>query len=474
MSVKTAAKIAQIARDTLFEPAKKLLARQGGKIYQNTRTNRPWHYGNQAQRAVDAVAGVAETGVRTARNNLSVIPKHMKEAEALRVHGISGSQYKVLKEGPVKIANIVNDPKSYTNGRVPKITNRKSVVDKMTFDAKKAMDHIEKDMHSIPYYVEGNLNKMNIIPKDNTVQTLFKEHFGKTVNLDEAKKLLGSNPDSKMMDILDTWGLDKKTKVIQMNNLRLNSLSQDVQMSPQFVKIAKALFSKEGNNKFARGKINSAREMVRYLQRKGIDAKRLGPRGSGEAVITFSPPRRSNFYTGGINGKVYINHKDPGHAYLMPSDVYDVFGGKTNFLTRKVLGMDTNQLNLMGVRRIKIPEIKSLKEVQNTVKKTVKNVNRTPSKFKGYSVDEFGNPIGIDPSQVNNVMAMTNKNADALQKMVQVVEDTPITKLRVAKAVTPLFATGITYKAITGDDEDDTKYDSYHAQANTEVHRINE
>ena len=174
----------------------------------------------------------------------------MKQAEALRVHGISDSQYKVLKDGPVKIANIVNDPKSYTSGRVPVVTNRKSVVDKMTYKAKRTMDHIEKDMHSIPYYVEGNLNKMNIIPKNNTVQAIFKEHFGKTMDLDEAKKLLGSNPDSKMMDILDTWGLDKKTKVIQMNNLRLNGLSQDVQMSPQFVNIAKALYSKGGNNKF--------------------------------------------------------------------------------------------------------------------------------------------------------------------------------------------------------------------------------
>ena len=130
-----------------------------------------------------------------------------------------------------------------------------------------------------------------------------------------------------------------------------------------------------GSNWKKLGKGNRpGRQMTRKLNREGIPAKQLGD----EAVYTFSPPIKSNYYTGGINGKVYMSGKDPGHAYIMPSDVYDIFGGKFDMLVKKGLGLKNTQLNLMGVKRIKLPN----PEHWGTTKRRLDAVSKGRDKFE--------------------------------------------------------------------------------------------
>ena len=221
-----------------------------------------------------------------------------------------------------------------------------------------------------------------------------------------------------------------------MNNIALNTLQNDVQMSPQFQKLAKILFSGNKVNKFYRGKIKTGREMVRYLNKRGLNVKLVGDKKTGEAVMTFSPPRRTNFYTGGINGKVYINPKDPGHVYVMPSDVYDLYGNKMDFLTKKILGMKNNQLNLMGIKRVKVPDPSNWGKPKDIVAKVSKDRIKGIKKAKKASnVPEnldYGQPSYTD-EQVKSFMKSPNKRLEAMDEIVRLADETNITASRAIK-----------------------------------------
>ena len=73
--------------------------------------------------------------------------------------------------------------------------------------------------------------------------------------------------------------------------------------------------------------------------------------------MSFSPQSKSNFFTGGIGAKVYWNANSPTQLGLIPHDLYDIGGRTFRTVTKKLLGMPQEQLNLMGMKKITIPKV---------------------------------------------------------------------------------------------------------------------
>ena len=446
----------------ILRAATNFVLRQGHKVGSSAPQYNPLLYNPklgmpQAETFVVGAAKAFKTLVNQTFN-----PFSMKSAEAFKNTGLALNQQKILRDNPKLLVNILRDKANWVSGTVGKSaikpsrqlkngrwTKPRKV--KLKPDAHSAATALAKDLHATPYFAQANINRTGITPTNTIVTDIFKKLYGKNISKTAASKLAGNK--AVLDDIIRFEGLDPKTlKIMEMNKGALNALHRDVQYSKQFRQMATITHGRKFANKD---------ELMGYLVSNGFNPGQVKKVGN-YVMINYSPQFKSNFYTGGINARVLLKPSDPGKVHLIPNDVYDIFGPGFDKLVSKGLGFKNQNLNIMGIKKIDIPDPSNWSKGFQGVNKEIK---RTAAKIKKQQ-DAVGvmkkKYKGVDTSTDNELIyrntGLTKKQLAGNEEILDVLDKTQITPSRVAKwgvatgGVTTggLFATG----AILGDDDE--------------------
>ena len=253
-----------------------------------------------------------------------------------------------------------------------------------TREAKTQLRALDKNIWGELYKDRAYLARKGITPKDPIFTQFFDDHMGKVYELQDFVKeqaRLGISDDI-LGKMIKTWKFKnpQSLRVMEMYNKNLNSLAHDMQFDHNFRDLTRLINT---DKLLSKGKVTT-RGARRRIERKV--AKKLTPLNrklsvkekidiflgnkkapnvhgftpktldDGSIYIQYSPSGKSNFYTGGINGMVVWNPKDPKHFRLVPSDAFDLFGNKAEMVAKNVFGMKNELLNVMGVQKIRIPD----------------------------------------------------------------------------------------------------------------------
>ena len=180
-------------------------------------------------------------------------------------------------------------------------------------------------------------------------------------------------------------------------------------------------------------------------------------------MINYSPQFKSNFYTGGINARVLLKPSEPGKAYLIPNDVYDIYGKGFDRLISKGLGFKNQNLNIMGMKKIDIPDpnnwnknfVEINKKIAAKTKRDAKKYKKQTESIKTMKKKYKNTKAPTDNELVYRNTQLTKKQLEGNKEIVDALDNTPITASRIAKWGTAtgggLFATGET---LLGDDDE--------------------
>ena len=282
----------------------------------------------------------------------------------------------MLRDNPKLLSEILRDKANWRSGVVGKPhlipsrklkngrwTKKRTV--KLTDEAQSAVTSLSKDFHATPYFAQANLNRTGIIPENKVIPDIFNKLYGSNISKSAAAKLTGNK--AVLDDIIRYEKLDpNKLKIMKLKDHQLNGLHRDTQYSNQFRKMSEITHGRKFNNKD---------ELMGYLVSNGFNPGQVKKVGN-YVMINYSPQWKTNFYTGGINARVLLKPSDPGKAHLIPNDVYDIFSPGFDKLVRGGLGFKNQNLNIMGIKKIDIPDPsnwgKSFKGVERKIAATVK------------------------------------------------------------------------------------------------------
>lgn len=320
------------------------------------------------------------------------------------------------------------------------------IVDEMfTNDAKTQLRALDKNIWGELYKDRAYLARKGITPKDPIFTQFFDNHMGKVYEFKDfitEQARTGITP-AILNNMVKTWKFKnpKTLRVMEMYNKRLNSLHHDMQFDHNYrdlvrlintdKKLSKGKVTTRGAIRRINHKVNkkltpmnrelSIKERIDIFRGKkkaplmhGFTPKTLD---DGSIFIQYSPQSKSNFYTGGINGMVIWNPKDPKHFRLVPSDAFDLFGNKAEVVAKNVFGMKRELLNVMGVRRVKIPDhtkwglkswqdkFKAIEDINDPIVR--KNIMDSVKPKKLRTVDKVlndGPEIVKDPATLGNMI----------------------------------------------------------------------
>ena len=255
-----------------------------------------------------------------------------------------------------------------------------------TTEAQAKLTKLDKNTWGELYKQQALMIRSGISPVNKAMPKFFEKHLGKvhdlTKDMDKIRALGYSQKAMQNIISKKTWNFSDPSslKVMEMYNKKLNMLTRDIQYDINFRDLVRVI----NTNKRLKSGTLSAKKAAKVLQfqsdkkLKGLDPssptnlkqkiskffnKDTRKKRSmnidivdGKPIISYSPSLKSNQYTGGINGKVVFDPKDPEHVYLMPTDAFDMFGKKMEWVSKNVLGLKKELLNVMGVKKIKIPD----------------------------------------------------------------------------------------------------------------------
>ena len=432
-----------------------------------------------------AIIGSAKMIKSLANQHLN--PLWLKYSEFFKQAGLTGNQLKVLQNNPKLINEIIKDPANWAGG-VPgtkilvkgkQFKNGRFAKDKMVGlidEAKQGISPLVKDMHATPYFGQANLNRTGMKTADPVLTDVFNEVYGANLSRTAANKAAGGK--GVLDDIIRFEGLDpKKLKFMELKRTSLNALHRDAMYSKQFRNLAKITHGR---------KFKSKDELMSYLLSQGETSFNPGQlRVVGNRVmINFSPQFKSNYYTGGINARVLLKPSDPGKVEIIPNDVYDLFGSQFDRLISSGLGFKNQNLNLMAIKKVNIPDPSNWGKVTKGIERKIKAKNIKKAKeddslntmIKRYGKKTTPDTPEFTPDNIYKNTMLTKKQMGGINQIVDAYDKTNIPVSRYVKYGTSagLFASGTAYgvsKAAKGTKD---AYDSYHAQANTELFRIGE
>jgi len=451
---------------SIAQAAAKFLGRQGLKAGASTPSYLPSLYNPATgMPQVETFLIGAAKAFKTLTNQ-TFNPFSMRSAEAFKNTGLALNQQQVLRSNPDLIAKILKDPKNWRSGEVGKsftIPSRqlkngrwtKPRKVKLTDEAQSAVTPLVKDLHATPYFAQANINRTGVTPKNTIVSDIFNKIYGKNISKTSAAKLTGNK--AVLDDIIRFEGLDPKTlKIMELNKGSLNNLHRDVQFSKQFRQMAGITFNRKFKNKD---------DLMGYLVSNGFNPGQVKKVGN-YVMVNYSPQFKSNFYTGGINARVLLKPSEPGKAYLIPNDVYDIYGRGFDKLIAKGLGFKNQNLNVMGMKKIDIPDPsnwnKSFVEVNKKIaaktKRDAKKYKKQTDSIKTMKKKYKNTEAPTDNELVYRNTQLTKKQLEGNKEIVDVLDNTPITAGRVAKWGVAtggvgggLFATGA---SLLGDDDE--------------------
>ena len=405
-------------------------------------------------------------GAKAIKNlaNQTMNPWLLRQSEFFKHAGLQPQQLAILERNPKLISNILNDPKSWASGKVGIAKPMKRIRGKnvgkkynvyLTNEAKAMVNPLQKDLHAQLYFMQGNLNRTGIEVNNKVAVNVFNKLYGQNLSRAGANRLVGNK--HVLDDIIRYEKLDpNKLKYMEMYKHQLNGLHRDMQFSQQFRRLSEATHGR---------KFKSKNELASFLVSNGFEPGQV--RSAGQYImVNYAPKSASNFYTGGINGRVLIRPSDPGKAILIPNDVYNIFSSNFDDFITKAVGLKNKNLNLMGMKKIDIPDpsnwgkhftnvekqiAKKIKVRDDNIKKAVKNYSKPKSK------------VVITPETINRHTRLTKAQLEGNEKILQSYKDTPITPGRVAKLGAAYAGTaGAGYGAysyITSDSDIDGEYD---------------
>lgn len=528
------------------QPISKAIYSQTTKIPSNSNIRLEGFYGSGSEKLNAFLTGIKDSTGTTAMNYIN--PGRIRSNFNFREFGMGHTTTENIKKNWDLQNAIINDKNSWISKRVdyrskyyfkrgPKAEAGEWEWRRFTPDAKQKLSQIQKNTWG-EFSKQYALNqRQGITPNNPALHNLVEKHIGRVIDPDDIARL-GISPAMKE-NLLKTWSLGKDPKIMELYNKSLNSLHRDIQYDVNFRDLVEIIQTDSRLMKSLSPKVAAMRLKSGFRKFKDHDAKLDGrnfyerirnkierfrnkdPRKhrdlsnsikvvDDKVVINYSPTFKSNEYTGGINAKVMIDPRDPGNAYLLPTDAFDLYGKKFEWFSKNVFGMKNELLNVMGVKKIPLPDHRNwkskkwLKEYKNfkstntnqgqqdildrargftpDVKKAIKN---------GYSEDDLirGGVLkpqkNIIPREEQFRLLRTTKgfNTD-VPKTLNQLDTTPMGISRYLKqgTTTGLFVAGTTGITALGlkkasDNmtwDDDDEYDSYHAQANSEIHRFKE
>ena len=340
--IKTAAEIAKLTRE--------FLKRQATKPATNVQGFMKGFYGGPVKKTAAIGKQAIASPLRTVRQQITP-----RLAEGFKQFGASSTQIDDINRIFQNLENLTRDPKLWNAAKKIPTTKGKTIVNELT-----------KELWSVPLFIRGNINRSGLSVMDDTfIKLVEKEGWGKTMALHDVvnKGIL----DKKMIkSVLKSQNIhnipDEQITAFIMDQRALNGLHRDIQFSDQFRTIAGSL-RKDGNItlqfKEGRSRADDFIETIRagikkHNRNKNFKFEKLN---DNEVIMSFSPQSKSNFFTGGIGAKVYWNANSPTQLGLIPHDLYDIGGRTFRTVTKKLLGMPQEQLNLMGMRKITIPKV---------------------------------------------------------------------------------------------------------------------
>ena len=384
-------------------------------IHQKRWSDESFYTGGSLGKADAASRGATESFYTTLRNYID--PTRIRNNEAFRDLGLSTPTLNSIKTGWKAQDDILADPRSWrknwvggkTGGKNPQlkpedqfsfdepfmrqIKSGKKAGDwkkeYLTDEARNLMRYHDKNIWGELYKDRAYIARSGITPKNDKFLKFFDEEMGSVYSLKDfsASQMdkLGYTP-GVLNSVLKTWGLNNAknpVNVLKMHNKKLNSLTRDVQFDMNYRDLVKMinedpLFSTGSIGNLKMGQLRMKRlvkkdlssqntpldsfwDKFKYKWQKlrGTDKRRKGftPEIVEDSlVISFGPSMKSNFYTGGINGKVFWNPNDPKYFRIVPSDAFDLFGKNTEWMAKNIFGLHNNVLNVMGIKKVKIPD----------------------------------------------------------------------------------------------------------------------
>ena len=404
-------------------------------------------------------------GAKAIKNiaNQTMNPWLLRQSEFFKHAGLQPQQLQILERNPRLIANILNDKTNWVSGVIGKSTKipprqlkngrwTKGKTVTLTDDAKNMVNPLQKDLHAQLYFMQANLNRTGIQVQNTVATDVFNQIYGKNLSRAGANRLVGKGV---LDDIIRFNKLDpEKLKYMEMNKHALNGLHRDMQFSRQFRNIAEITHGRKFKNKD---------EMASFLVSNGFEPGQIRKVGN-HIMINYTPQSRSNFFTGGINARVLLKPSEPNKAYLVPNDVYDIFSSRFDDLITQPLGFSNQNLNLMGVKKIDIPDPsnwgKHFNKVNQKIKQKVQqDRNNIKRAVKKYDKPVKQDDITIAPENINRYTRLNKKQLEGNQRILDEYQKTPITKSRVAKVVAPWAGLGAGAAYITSDSEVQGEYD---------------
>ena len=534
-------------------PISKAIYSQTTKIPSNSNIRLEGFYGSGAEKLNAFLTGIKDSTGTTAMNYIN--PGRIRSNFNFREFGMGHTTTQNIKKNWDLQNAIINDPKSWIEGKVgqrhwykfkrgPKAEAGEGEWRNFTPEAKQKLTQIQKNTWG-EFSKQYALNqRAGITPRNTALHDLVEKHIGEVIDPDDIMKL-GISENMKK-NLLNTWALGKDPKIMHLHNKSLNSLHRDIQYDVNFrdlveiiqtdARLSKgvspkvgAIRIKQGFRKFkdhdeklrGRNTYERLRNKIKRFRekdsRKSRDLSNSVQIVDDKVVVSYSPTFKSNEYTGGINGKVMIDPRDPKHAYLLPSDAFDLYGKKFEWLSKNVFGMKHELLNVMGVKKIPLPDHRNWKTKKWLKEyKAHKSINTDQGRQdildkargytpevksalrKGYTEEDlirhgYMKPQEniIPPDQQFRYLRTTKGYGEDVPKTLDQLNTTPLPIGRYAKQAitTGLFVVGTGTglyagaKALTGNKtytnnirrhEDDDKYESLHAQARTEEHRFRE
>jgi|9_EtaG_2_1085328.scaffolds.fasta_scaffold19852_2 hypothetical protein len=540
----------------VYKQAMKFTSNQ--PIHQKRFNDESFYTGGVFGRGEAITRGSGESLYTTLRNYID--PTRIRNNEAFRDLGISTPTLDSIKTGWKAQDDILMDPRSWrrnwvggkTGGKNPQLkpenewsfdeafmrqikSGKKAGEWKKEFltdEAKNLMRYHDKNIWGELYKDRAYISKSGIIPKNNKFMQFFDEEMGQVYDLKEftASQMdqLGYTDDI-LANVLKTWKLNNAknpVNILKMHNKKLNSLSRDVQFDMNYRDLVKMI---NEDPLFSTGQVGPGLKMAqlrmkrlvkkdlssqndpldtfwqkfkyKWQRLRGTDKRRKGftPEIIDDSlVISFGPSMKSNFYTGGINGKVFWSPKDPDYFRIVPSDAFDLFGKNTEWMAKKVFGLQNNVLNVMGIKKVKIPDhtkwgkgywknqIKLNDKIMSG-KSDLGSYKRPTKPFTGGTF-KAPEPLNQVVPPRNKYSAITKSASTKIDDLITEVDTKKLPTKRYLKqsTTTGLFAAGTLTLGATGVkamsssnnnrrvNDDDEEYNSYHAQANTKEHRFKE